>query len=51
MQSRGHIRPFIQRIREYTLTGRPGGTDDFVSKLEGHTERTLHKGKPRPKVG
>jgi|GEM_PF-2735702 len=50
MESRGLIRPFIQRIREYTRTGRLGGTDDSVSKLEGHTERTLRKGKPRSKV-
>ena len=36
-------------IREYTRTGRPGGTDDFVSKLEGQIKRTLRKGKPGPK--
>lgn len=38
-----------QRIRENTRTGRPGGADDFVSKLEGQTERTLRKRKPGPK--
>jgi len=38
-----------QCIREYTRTGRPGGADDFLSKLEGQTKRTLRKGKPGPK--
>ena len=39
-----------QRIRECTRTGRPGGTDDFLNKLEGQTKRILHKGKPGPKT-
>ncbi len=39
----------LQRIREYTRTGRPGGTNDFLNKLERHTRRTLRKGKPGPK--
>ncbi|WP_372740603.1 transposase [Neptunomonas sp.] len=38
-----------ERIREYTRTGRPGGTDDFLKKLEQQTSRILHKGKPGPK--
>jgi len=61
MQSRGHTfapsykilqepeKNKLKRIREYTRTGRPGGADDFVSKLEGQTERTLRNGKPGPK--
>jgi len=39
------------RIREYTRTGRPSGADDFMSKLEDQTKRTLRKGKLGRKVG
>ena len=38
-----------QRIREYTRTGRPGGTNFFLNKLERQTRRTLRKGKPGPR--
>ena len=49
MESKGAHSPLHKRIREYTRTGRSGGTDDFVSQLEDQTERTLRKGKPGPK--
>ena len=38
-----------QCIREYTRTGRPGGTNGFLRMLEEQTKRTLRKGKPGPK--
>jgi putative transposase len=38
-----------QRIRENTRTGRPGGSEAFLNKLESQTKRTLRKGKPGPK--
>lgn len=39
----------LDRLREATRTGRPFGTDDFVSELEAKLDRSLFPNKPDPK--
>ena len=39
----------LERIRLLSRTGRPGGDEDFVAKLEKSLDRRLHLKKPGPK--